>query len=403
MNRIGISCVCALMLATLVTIGCGEASSHLSPAAPARVEGVAAQVSGVGSTSSTNVEVSPRLVRDSATIASWTSQNRLRSSAEGLAVEATDVITALTGTCPNVAITVRDAPVTVNTTTVFGTGLSCAGLTVGATVHVTGLLTFGTGGTFSVVATLIAAESTAPVAPVTPAEPEDVAGTVASVTGTCPAITIALVGGGGTVVTSATSTFDPAAGCSTVAAGTVIEARGTRNTGGQLLATSVKVRQAESGHGKKVSGEGTAGHVTGACPTLSMIVAGTHVNTTASTTFENGGCGSVREGTKLVVTGDAQTDGSVTAVVVRITGQPGGKGHDRFDGEGTVGSVTGACPSVTMVIEGYSVVTSATTVFTSGACSDLRAGTKVSVAGTNQGRMLMAETIAILKTKGHGH
>src|SRR5713226_7960215 len=105
MNRIRISCVCVLLLATCATIGCGDASSHLSPAAPTSVESITAQVSGVGSTSSTIVDLSQRIVRDSATIATWTSQNRWHSSAEGLTVEGTDVITAVTGTCPNVVMT----------------------------------------------------------------------------------------------------------------------------------------------------------------------------------------------------------------------------------------------------------------------------------------------------------
>lgn len=339
-------------------------------------------------------------LRQGATRAAWVSQSRWRAASDGLAVNATDIITAVTGTCPTVVVTVRGVPVTVNASTVFGTGVTCAGLTVGVTVKVTGLLTFGTDGAASVVATKIEAEGSTPAPSSTP---EHVVGTVASVTGTCPALTITLTGTGGVVVASSASTFNPVAGCTTIAAATVIEADGTRDTGGQLLATAIKIRQAESGHGKKVSGEGTVGHVTGACPVLSMIVAGTHVNTTASTAFENGACANIREGTKVVVTGDTQTDGSVTAVLVRITDQPGGHGHDHFDGEGTVGTTTGACPTLTMVIEGYSVITSSTTVFTGGACSDLRAGTKVSVAGTNAGNLLMAETVAILRAKGHGH
>jgi hypothetical protein len=244
-------------------------------------------------------------------------------------VEATDVITAVTGTCPSVTITVRGVPVAVNGSTVFGSGITCAGLAVDVTVKVTALLTVGTGGAFSVVATRVETASSAPAGPGAPTGEEDVAGTVASVAGTCPARTITLAGTTGVVVASATTTFDPAGACSTVAAGTVIRAHGTRNTDGQLVATTIKVYEQGSGHGKKVSGEGRVAHVTGTCPALSMIIVGVRVTTSGSTTFE-GGCSDLRPGSKVAVTGDTQTDGSVAAVVVRTIGQPGnghGNGH----------------------------------------------------------------------------
>ena len=53
----------------------------------------------------------------------------------------------------------------------------------------------------------------------------------------------------------------------------------------------------------------------------------------------------------MSITGDRQADGTIRATVVRITDSPGEGEH--FDGEGTIRSVTGTCPALTMTVEGH--------------------------------------------------
>ncbi len=307
------SCVSALVLSTFAAFACSQAPTGVSPVETSVLSSSASQASSTASSSAVMTTAASR----------WTTQSRLKAAATGLVVEGTDVITAVTGTCPTIVVTIRDTPVTVNSSTVFGTGTTCAGLIVSATVHVTGVLTFGTGGAASVAATNISLDGGV-VAPAT----EAVTGTIASFTGTCPSVTLTLQGTSGVVVTSTTTTFTPSASCGTIAAGQIIEAHGTRNSTGQLAATDLTIAEdveagSPIGHGHKVGGEGTAANVTGTCPALSMVVLGVHVSTNGSTAFTNGVCSSIRNGTKVLVEGNQQSDGRVIATSVRITGQPG--------------------------------------------------------------------------------
>src|SRR6266542_3557977 len=160
------SCVSALLLSTFAAFACSQAPTGVSPVKTS-VLSSASQPSSMASSSAVM-----------STASRWTTQSRLKAAATGLVVEGTDVITAVTGTCPTIVVTIRDTPVTVNSSTVFGTGTTCAGLIVSATVHVTGVLTFGTGGAASVAATNISLDGGV-VAPAT----EAVTGTVASFTG----------------------------------------------------------------------------------------------------------------------------------------------------------------------------------------------------------------------------
>src|SRR5262245_15088093 len=124
-----------------------------------------------------------------------------------------------------------------------------------------------------------------------------------------------------------------------------------------------------------------------------MVVGGTRVHTDAETEFVGGACGNLRNGTKVEVEGDANPDGSLDAARVRIVDQPGGGGQGRTSGEGTVASVRGTCPTLTMVIRGYAVMTSDATIYEGGSCSSLRPGAKVAVTGVNQANSLRAERI----------
>jgi hypothetical protein len=58
---------------------------------------------------------------------------------------------------------------------------------------------------------------------------------------------------------------------------------------------------------------------------------------------------------------------------------------ENVDIEGTVGSVGGSCPSLTMRVGGHTVVTDRSTRFRHGSCGDIRPGTGVRVRGERTG------------------
>ena len=144
--------------------------------------------------------------------------------------------------------------------------------------------------------------------------------------------------------------------------------------------------------GPKVRGEGTVASLSGDCPTVAMVVRGVRVTTTIDTEYEIGECGNLRPGTKVVVEGDF-ADGAMTATSILITDQPGGK---PVAGEGTIGSLKGTCPTLTMVVHGYPVMTTSDTTFTDGACEDLKPGTKIGVVGDIFGNSVLATEIKVL-------
>jgi hypothetical protein len=163
-----------------------------------------------------------------------------------------------------------------------------------------------------------------------------------------------------------------------------------------------------NGNGKKkVSGVGTVASLTGSCEddSLKFVVQGVRVVTDDATLFYidpteqiEGGCGNLRPGTKVKVeaAADANEDGSYTAVSVTIVDQPGGKPPVSVEGDGTVAALKGTCPTLTMVVQGYPVMTISSTTFEGGTCEALAPGTKVHVEGTLAANSVVATTIEIL-------
>lgn len=161
------------------------------------------------------------------------------------------------------------------------------------------------------------------------------------------------------------------------------------------------------GNGKKVSGVGTVANLSGNCndDTLKFNVQGVRVVTGSATLFYidpteqiEGGCGNLRPGTKVKVEAEEgpNADGSYNAVSVTIVDQPGGKPPESVEGEGTVAALKGTCPTLTMVVHGYPVMTISSTQYTVGACEDLKAGSRIHVQGTLAGNSVVASTIGIL-------
>jgi hypothetical protein len=150
-----------------------------------------------------------------------------------------------------------------------------------------------------------------------------------------------------------------------------------------------------SGGGKKARGEGVVGAITGSCPTLTLIITGTRVSTTATTTYEGGSCATLRPGTKVTIDGELRPGGTAVAEHIIIRSVPGNK----LSGDGRVDSVDSAssCPALTFTVRGVSIVTSAATTFSGGTCGDIRPGSHVDVTGDYDGTELTATAVNIRK------
>ena len=163
---------------------------------------------------------------------------------------------------------------------------------------------------------------------------------------------------------------------------------------------------------KNVSGVGTVANLRGACDPaadqerISFNVQGVKVVTDENTEFfidaqEDplaGGCGNLRNGTKVrvVAAETPNADFSYTAEKVTIVDQPGGPPPTPVAGEGVVAALKGECPSLTMVVHGYPVMTTSSTAFGGGACEELTPGTRIKVEGVLGGNSVVADTVEIL-------
>lgn len=383
---------CVVATAAAMVTGCADAERRLSPTSPSSV--VIAESPGEGASSAAWARA-----------ASWASQHGWSAASQQVSadmnsfeVEGTDTITALSGHCPDAVLTMRGVPVTLNASTTFAAPLSCAALAVGTVVKVKALLTYS-GSAFTVTARRLE-----PVG----AESHDVEveGMVASVSGACPSLTIT-DHAGRTVVTDASTVFEPTGACARVAAGVRFEAEGPRTGSQQMLARKFEVKESSgSGRGRRVDGEGVIGAISGACPSLTMVVRGHHVQTTAETQYVNGSCQTLRPGTQVKVDADVRPDNSIYAVSIEVLRTPGhGNGEDEVEVEGVVASVAGTCPALTVTDRGgRTIVTNAMTAFEpAGACARVAAGKKFEAKGTrNDSGQFVARKFEVEGDAGQG-
>jgi hypothetical protein len=82
----------------------------------------------------------------------------------------------------------------------------------------------------------------------------------------------------------------------------------------------------------------------------------------------------------LHVEGIRQSNASLLARMIQIKDDATG---GAFEIEGSMGGLKGTCPAMTFGVNGFSIFTDASTVFTP-ACSTFKSGTKVSVKGVVQ-------------------
>jgi hypothetical protein len=232
--------------------------------------------------------------------------------------------------------------------------------------------------------------------------------TITAVAGACPAKTITIRGV--PVAVTAATTFTAPMTCAalavdtevTVAAlltfsatGLTVTATNIAPAGGDENGDSDDDEESESGGGKKARGEGVIGAITGSCPTLTLIITGTRVSTTATTEYVNGTCETLRPGTKVTIDGALKPGGTATAEKIEIHRVPGRP----VSGDGVVGQASGSCPSLTLMVRGIKVTTSAATTFSGGACDDIRAGTEIDVTGEYDGSEVAATAVHIKRLR----
>ena len=130
---------------------------------------------------------------------------------------------------------------------------------------------------------------------------------------------------------------------------------------------------------------GTLKTIGGAIPTLVLTVDTTTVRTSSSTSVKRRGdfqtLDALKVGQSLHVIGTRRADGSLDARLIEIDDDAEG---GEFEIEGSMGGLKGTCPSLTFGVNGFSIVTNASTIFDGTACGDFKNGNKVQVKGTKQ-------------------
>jgi hypothetical protein len=316
MTKNRVSFATALLLAALAS-GCSEgvARQTITGPSPAVDAAVAANPAPIAD----RTGATRAAERDE--VATWASSHGWGTAADGIVVEATESITAVSDACPTKTITIRGVPVALTSTTTYTSPMTCAALAVGTSVKVTALLTFTATG-FTVTATNVA-----------------------------PGATSGGSTGGGTEPTEGSG----------------------------------------NGGGKKARGEGVVGAITGSCPTLTLVITGTKVSTTATTEYVNGSCATLRPGTKVTIDGELKPGGEAVAEKITIQRTPGRP----VSGDGRVDTVTGSCPALTLSVRGVTVVTTSETTFTGGACSAVQPGSQIDVTGEYDGTQVAATAVHI--------
>lgn len=143
--------------------------------------------------------------------------------------------------------------------------------------------------------------------------------------------------------------------------------------------------------------EGTVATATGTCPAKTVTIGTRSFATNASTVYDDGTCTELVATAVVEVKATTQTDGTLLATKVEFEGADE---DDLTEVEGSVASVAGTCPAITVTVTGQpSVVTSATTEFRKGVCADVQPGTRVHMRGTLQADGTVAATRVDIKNR----
>lgn len=169
--------------------------------------------------------------------------------------------------------------------------------------------------------------------------------------------------------------------------GDEVDVRGTRDNTG-IKASRIEVETARSGDFSER--EGLVSGLTGTCPALTFTVGTTKVTTDGTTFFADGKCADMKNGTEVEVKGRSQTDGSILAAMVELANEDHDDADDDDDSEddgefeGTVGTLTGTCPTLAFMLQTRQITTTSTTRFDGALCTAIRNGSRVEVKGNVQ-------------------
>ena len=149
----------------------------------------------------------------------------------------------------------------------------------------------------------------------------------------------------------------------------------------------------------RVELKGAIAGLSGQCPSINFTIAGSPVSTTAATAFDDGACSVLKNGDQVEVEGVRQANNIVMASRVENKNadddddDDNDNDDDRHGGEarleGSIGGLSGACPSITFSVSGSTVSTSASTRF-DDACGSLKNGERVEVRGIRQTNNVVA-------------
>ena len=141
-------------------------------------------------------------------------------------------------------------------------------------------------------------------------------GVVTSITGTKPALTLAV---GGTVVRTSTSTDVQRRGdaqtLDALKVGQTLHVVGVRQSNGSIDARHIFINDDATGGEFEI--QGSVGGLKGTCPSVTFGVNGFSIATNGSTAFNGGACSTLKNGEKVTVNGVKQADGSVLAKTVK--------------------------------------------------------------------------------------
>jgi hypothetical protein len=223
---------------------------------------------------------------------------RVRPQRQPPEVELRGAIAQLTGSCPNLSFAVGAQRLVTDTSTRFK-DVSCGSIRNGQSLEVHG--------TRRADGTILARDLEPSIEP----ERIEVLGALRNLGGSCPSLTFSL--GSDVIVTSAATEFKTLP-CGALSEGRFVEAEGTRQSDGRILARQV---EAEDATEAEVEITGSLSALAGTCPNLTFSVRSQSVRTNGSTRFENISCPGLRNGMAIEVKGSAQTDRSVLATRVR--------------------------------------------------------------------------------------
>jgi len=181
----------------------------------------------------------------------------------------------------------------------------------------------------------------------------------------------------------------------TLKEGSRVEVKGQQRDD-YIYATRIHINgtdDADGGQDSSASVHGVLNAKTGSTPNFVLTVGTTTVRTSSSTEVKRRGdvqtLSELKVGQSLHVIGVRQADGSIDARRIDIDDDATG---GEFEIEGSLGGLKGTCPAIQFAVNGFSVTTSASTIFEGGTCAALKSGTKVTVKGLRQGDGSVAAT-----------